>query len=620
MKKIFIVAFILVFCQVTATSQSCLPEGITFSTQAEIDNFQTNYPGCTEIEGNVKIFGEGYNISDLDGLSVLTSIGGNLEIHGCWTLTSLSGLINVTSIGGHFQSIGNGLTSLSGLGNLTSMGGEFRIEYNSGLTSVTGLENVTSIGGDLIIANNDGLISLTGLDNIDAGSITGLYIYNNNSLSNCDVQSICDYLASPNGIVDILNNANGCNYPPEIANNCGVTLPCLPYGNYYFFTQSDIDNFQTNYPGCTGLEGLVKITGNDITNINGLSIVSIIKGNVDISDNPLLTNLTGLENVTSIGEYLYIEYNNALSSLTGLNNVTSIEAELLIGYNGALTSLTGLEGLTYIGGQLIVGGNENLTSLTGLEGLTSIGGYFVIEANTALTSLTGLEGLTYIGEDLIIGNFGGGGGNSALTSLTGLEGLTSIGGGLDINDNTALTSLSGLENLTSIGGYLDISYNNALTSLTGLDNIDDGSIRDLYILNNDTLSTCEVQSICNYLASPNGTIEIQGNANGCNSQEEVEDACALSIKDLNQGGTFSIFPNPSSNQFTIIFTLEQPAHVNLEVLNRLGQAVATILDESLSQGNHQVTWNAERLPAGVYFYRFSANGQRPTATGKMVVM
>ncbi len=30
-------------------SQSCLPNGITFTTQAEIDNFQTNYPNCTEI-------------------------------------------------------------------------------------------------------------------------------------------------------------------------------------------------------------------------------------------------------------------------------------------------------------------------------------------------------------------------------------------------------------------------------------------------------------------------------------------------------------------------------------------------------------------------------------------
>ena len=33
----------------------CLPEGITFTTQEQIDNFQTNYPGCTEIEGDVYI-------------------------------------------------------------------------------------------------------------------------------------------------------------------------------------------------------------------------------------------------------------------------------------------------------------------------------------------------------------------------------------------------------------------------------------------------------------------------------------------------------------------------------------------------------------------------------------
>ncbi len=34
-------------------AQSCLPDGITFETQAQIDSFQVNYPGCTEVEGNV---------------------------------------------------------------------------------------------------------------------------------------------------------------------------------------------------------------------------------------------------------------------------------------------------------------------------------------------------------------------------------------------------------------------------------------------------------------------------------------------------------------------------------------------------------------------------------------
>ena len=54
-------------------SQPCLPQGITFTTQEQIDNFQTNHPNCTEIEGGVKI--EGNDITNLDGLNVITSIG-----------------------------------------------------------------------------------------------------------------------------------------------------------------------------------------------------------------------------------------------------------------------------------------------------------------------------------------------------------------------------------------------------------------------------------------------------------------------------------------------------------------------------------------------------------------
>jgi len=52
---------------------------------------------------------------------------------------------------------------------------------------------------------------------------------------------------------------------------------------------------------------------------------------------------------------------------------------------------------------------------------------------------------------------------------------------------------------------LDIHGNPVLPSLSGLDNIEENSISDLKIHNNSLLTTCEVQSICNYLASPNGT-------------------------------------------------------------------------------------------------------------------
>ena len=34
-------------------AQPCLPEGITFTTQSQMDSFPILYPNCTEIEGDV---------------------------------------------------------------------------------------------------------------------------------------------------------------------------------------------------------------------------------------------------------------------------------------------------------------------------------------------------------------------------------------------------------------------------------------------------------------------------------------------------------------------------------------------------------------------------------------
>ncbi len=111
-----------------------------------------------------------------------------------------------------------------------------------------------------------------------------------------------------------------------------------------------------------------------------------------------------------------------------------------------------------------------------------------------------------------------------LTSLTGLENLTSIEGNLSIgvesfwvSGNHSLTSLTGLTNLVSIGGNLGISDNIVLPSLSGLDNIEARSINCITITNNNSLSTCEVQSVCDYLANPSAEVSIQENAPGCNS-------------------------------------------------------------------------------------------------------
>ncbi len=318
MKKLILIITVVAISHTIAFSQGCLPEGIIFTTQAKIDSFPINYPGCTEIEGYVAIYESwpyGSDINNLNGLNTLTSIGGNLTICGCDTLVTLTGLENLTTVAGDLRIDGNyAMTSITGLGNLTSIGGDYRIgccgcggspetpHGNPVLTSITGLENISSVGGDLVIGlngtltgltwlgnltsiagdlyicsndsltglsglenlssigggiiidGNDALVSLSGIDNIDEASMVNLKIVNNTSLSNCEVQSICDFLATPNGAVDIYSNAPGCNNPPEIASGCGITLDCLPFGNYYFFSQAEIDSFHDSYPGCNVLE------------------------------------------------------------------------------------------------------------------------------------------------------------------------------------------------------------------------------------------------------------------------------------------------------------------------------------------------------------------------------
>jgi len=103
-------------------SQGCLPEGITFTTQQEIDDFQTNYPGCTEIEGDVEI--DGNSITNLDGLNIISSIGGYLWITDNCKLANLNGLSYLSSIGGNLKITNIAfLQNFSGFESLTYVAG-----------------------------------------------------------------------------------------------------------------------------------------------------------------------------------------------------------------------------------------------------------------------------------------------------------------------------------------------------------------------------------------------------------------------------------------------------------------------------------------------------------------
>jgi hypothetical protein len=62
------------------------------------------------------------------------------------------------------------------------------------------------------------------------------------------------------------------------------------------------------------------------------------------------------------------------------------------------------------------------------------------------------------------------------------------------------------------------------------------------------------------------------------------------------------YPNPFNPSTTISFSIPNPGNVEILVYNLLGQKVATLLNERMEIGTHQITFDGASLSSGVYFY------------------
>ncbi len=66
------------------------------------------------------------------------------------------------------------------------------------------------------------------------------------------------------------------------------------------------------------------------------------------------------------------------------------------------------------------------------------------------------------------------------------------------------------------------------------------------------------------------------------------------------------YPNPFNPSTVIQFNLSSSGFATLKVYDVLGRKVKTLVNNVEQPGDHSVTFNAERLPSGVYFYRLQA--------------
>lgn len=212
--------------------------------------------------------------------------------------------------------------------------------------------------------------------------------------------------------------------------------------------QSEVNAFPVNYPGCTFLpDGVdLKISGSDITDLSPLMPLTGSDAIIEVRNCPLLASLNGFDNMTRIGNTIadgfILRDLPSLTDMNALSNLDTVNGELTIRSCSGLVNLNGLDHLVYANGTVIIRDNGSLTSLNGFDSLSYIGETLELVGNAVLTNIQGLQHV-----DTIVGGIEGGifiEGNTLLSSLTGLgNDSTHIGSDLylALNGNLELCSV-----------------------------------------------------------------------------------------------------------------------------------------------------------------------------------
>lgn len=628
-KNIF---FLFIISLLFFNLQAQCPSVFDFATQSSIDNFATEYPNCTIVEGNLLIDGvfEPENIMNLEGLSQIKEVTGSLIITRT-ELWDLTGLENLTEVGSELVLGANDyLNDLTALGNMNMTGENSRIYLyaNTNLPSLAGLEQLTKLH-ELSLSENFILSDLSGLSNIDSiGSI--LLEYNNienfsdlTALSHLEVLDIEneDNLTGLTGL-ELIESMNriGLKWCHELTDLTGLNNLDSVYQN--------ISINQCN--GLVSLEGLnnLRTVGSfgvrscpEFTSFSGLeNLERLRRGGFLIRNLPQLENLTGLEGLVEIdneagtGGGMSIISNHNLLTLTGLNNLLTLSGSMNIDNNNGLVDLTGLENLEYIGTDLRIKYNDGLESLNGLGSLERVEEGIEIFHNDALISVAGMTAMTNTNSIWLMNN-------ESLETLEGFEGISSIDSTLQIGLNENLKSTLGCQNITSVGSFviggspelttligaqnLKIITNSlvlvdlGITNMIGLDSLENIGgkvwIRDnpslvslegfgapagifadtiVEISGNSNLSMCAVETVCNRIYSEYPLL-IEDNAEGCNSIPEVEAVCdslaTISSTEKVLFHTLDLSPNPASSYLSFDFAEDTGSYAISDMRGRVLQ-------------------------------------------------
>jgi hypothetical protein len=307
MRKFLLLIVLLVCIPITSQldAQPCSGGAIiTLTSQADIDNFQATYGPCDQVTGDLKILDGGdvtTDITNLNGLSGLTQINETLAVGpssgseagmGNPLLSDISGLANLTSVGGLYVWENSSLLNLDDLSGLVFSGPasnrSLLVIDNSNLQNINGLSGISGQIRSLSIRENPLLTEIDALQNITSVQL-GIGIANNTSLENID--GLAQITSARN--IDIQNN-------PSLISVAGLqslqVLTGVGGGTFGFvFINNDAITNLDGLSNLTIVQDLLLIRGNnELQNINGLNVLLQVDRDVEIILNPKLNTCNAL--------------------------------------------------------------------------------------------------------------------------------------------------------------------------------------------------------------------------------------------------------------------------------------------------------------------------------------
>lgn len=82
--------------------------------------------------------------------------------------------------------------------------------------------------------------------------------------------------------------------------------------------------------------------------------------------------------------------------------------------------------------------------------------------------------------------------------------------------------------------------------------------------------------------------------------------------------SLSNFPNPFNPNTNIKYSIKESGQIYIKVFDLLGQQIAELVNEEKDAGSYSVSFDAARLPSGIYLY--TINSKNFTQTRKMLLM